>query len=47
MRLEVAQFGTSGAATTGSQPKSLGNVNYEYNYKLLHVVSAGIRKDKQ
>lgn len=45
--LEVAQFGTSGAARTGSQPRSLGNVNYETDCKLLHLVSVGIRKDKE
>jgi len=47
VRLQVAQFGTCGAVRVGSQPRSLGKVNNEYNCKLLHLVSAGIRKDKE
>lgn len=43
VRLEVAQC----PARTGSQRRSLGNVNFESDCKLLHLVSAGIRKDRE
>lgn len=47
VRLEVAQFGTSRAARTRPQPRSLGNVNYESDFHILSLLASGrIRSDQ-